>query len=90
MSPYGDFDTMLGTVVERIANSPYLLGDTLSAADLLWGMALHWGTMFKIVPENPVIAHYVANITARPSFAKVAAMDAGWAAAHEAATAAQG
>ncbi|MEO8117696.1 MAG: glutathione S-transferase family protein [Rhodoferax sp.] len=82
MSTYGDFDTMLGTIVERLTSSPYLLGDTFSAADLLWGMALQWGTMFKIVPETPVIADYVKRVTARPSFAKVAAMDAEWAAEH--------
>jgi glutathione S-transferase len=83
MSPYGDFDTMLGTVVERFANSPYLLGDTLSAADLLWGMALQWGTMFKLVPEIPAVVSYVARVTARRSFATVAAMDADWAIKHE-------
>lgn len=85
MSTYGDFDTMLGTIVERLTGSPYLLGDTFSAADLLWGMALQWGTMFKIVPETPVIADYVKRVSARPSFAKVAAMDAEWAAEHAAA-----
>jgi glutathione S-transferase len=85
MSTYGDFDTMLGTVVERLTGSPYLLGDTFSAADLLWGMGLQWGTMFKIVPETPVIADYVKRVSARPSFAKVAAMDAQWAAEHAAA-----
>jgi glutathione S-transferase len=91
MSPYGDFDSMLGTLVARLAGSRYLLGDTLSAADILWGLALNWGTMFKIVPENPVIADYVARMTARPSFTKVAAMDAELAGAHEAALkAAQG
>ena len=89
MSPYGDFDTMLAAVVERIADSPYLLGDTLSAADILWGGALKWGTMFKLVPESPVIADYVTRMTSRPSFAKVAAMDAKWASEHEAAKAAQ-
>jgi glutathione S-transferase len=89
MSPYGDFDTMLGAVVERIANSPYLLGDTLSAADLLWGMALQWGTLFKMVPENPVITDYVTRVAARPSFTKVTAMDAKWAGEHEAAKAAK-
>lgn len=82
MSPYGDFDTMLGTLVERLTNSPYLLGDTLSAADILWGMALDWGTMFKIVPENPVIEDYVKRVTSRASFVKVAAMDAEWAIEH--------
>jgi glutathione S-transferase len=83
MSPYGDFDTMLGTIVERITGSVYLLGDVFSAADLLWGMALQWGTLFKIVPENAAIASYVSRVVSRASFSKVAALDAGWAAQHE-------
>ena len=83
MSPYGDFDLMLGTIVDRLASAPCLLGDTFSAADLLWGIALRWGTMFKLIPENPVIASYVARVTGRKGFAKVAALDAEWAAEHE-------
>jgi glutathione S-transferase len=83
MSPYGDFDLMLGTIVERLANSPYLLGDVFSAADLLWGTALRWGMMFKLVPESPAVTNYVARVTARASFAKVTAMDGEWAAEHE-------
>jgi len=83
MSPYGDFDTMLGTVIERIAGSAYLLGDVFSAADLLWGMALQWGTLFKIVAENAAITRYESRVTSRSSCSKVAAMDAGWAAEHE-------
>ena len=75
MSPYGSFDAMLSTLTDRLAASPYLLGDQASAADLLWGLALNWGTMFKLVPESPLIADYIARMTARPSFAKVMAMD---------------
>ncbi|HSY27176.1 MAG TPA: glutathione S-transferase family protein [Burkholderiaceae bacterium] len=85
MSPYGDFDLMLGTVIKRLSESPYLLGDRFSAADLLWGMALQWGTMFGMVPEHPVIAKYVESVISRPSFIKVADMDIKWAAEHEAA-----
>ncbi len=83
MSPYGNFDAMLGTVLDRFATSRYLLGDVFSAADVLWGMALQWGMMFKMIPENPHVVSYVARVTARRSFAKVAAMDAEWAAEHE-------
>jgi glutathione S-transferase len=83
MSPYGDFDTMLGTIVERFANAPYLLGDRFSGADILWGMALQWGTMFKIIPEDPAVTSYLARVTSRASFAKVAALDTEWAAEHE-------
>lgn len=84
-SPYGTFESMLGTITRQIAGAPYLLGDTLSAADLLWGMALQWGMMFKLVPEQPAICDYVKRITARPAFANVADMDARWAAEHQAA-----
>ena len=85
MSPYGTFDSMLGTLTDRLAASPYLLGDTLSAADILWGGALQWTVMFGLVPETPVIKDYVRRVTDRPSFKKVAAMDARLAAEHEAA-----
>ncbi len=86
MSPYGDFDAMLQTVIDQLSAKPYLLGERESAADLLWGMALQWGMMFKIIPEHPVLTAYVASITDRPSFARVAAQDAEWAAQHTAVT----
>lgn len=89
MSTYGDFDTMLNTVIAALSKSPYLLGETLSAADILWGTALEWGVAFKIVPEHPVILDYVARITARPAARKVTAEDAELAARHEAAASPQ-
>ena len=55
MSPYGDYDTMLRTVTDQLAKGPYLLGERFTAADVLWGGALTWTTMFKLVPELPVI-----------------------------------
>ena len=83
MSTYGDFDTMLQTMVSQVTDRPYLLGDNISAADILWGNALHWGTLFKLIPENDTVAAYVARVTQRPAALKVAAMDAKLAAEHE-------
>lgn len=85
MSPYGDFDTMWGTLVQQLSATPYLLGDKFSAADMLWGMALHWGTMFGIVPDNPVVKAYVDSIASRASCKKIAGQDVKWAAEFEAA-----
>lgn len=82
-SPYGDFDTMLDTVVRELATKPYLLGERCTAADILWGNALHWGVMFKLVPERPVIADYVRRIIERPAALKVAELDARLAAEHQ-------
>ena len=85
--PYGDFETMLATIAGELAKAPYLLGDEISAADILWGQALNWGVTFKLVPESKVIADYVQRVVSRPSFAKSAAMDAAWTAEQEAAAA---
>ncbi len=85
MSPYGDYDTMLKTLTDQLAKAPYILGDRMTAADVLWGTALAWTTAFKIVPELPVIMSYVARLSARPSVAKVKALDAKLSAEHDAA-----
>ena len=85
MSPYADFDTMFKTLTGQLAKGPYLLGERFSAADVLWGGALTWTTMFKLVPELPVITSYVQRADARPAVARVKAKDAELAAAHEAA-----
>jgi len=85
MVPYGDYDTMLNTLTDQLAKGPYLLGERISAADVLWGTALAWTTMFKRVPELPVITSYVKRVSARPSVGKVKALDAELSAEHEAA-----
>ena len=87
MSPYGDFDTMLDTLVAQLAKGSFLLGERFSAADVLWGGALAWTTMFKLVPEHPEITSYISRVGARPAVAKVRTKDAELAAAHEAAMA---
>jgi glutathione S-transferase len=80
-SPYGDFDTMLKTLTDQLERGPYLLGETFSAADVLWGTALNWTTMFKLVPELPVIHAYIDRVLARPAMQRAAAADAELAAA---------
>lgn len=85
MVPYGDYDTTLKTVTDQLARGPYMLGDRFSAADVLWGTALTWTTMFKIVPELPVIMDYVKRMGARPSVARARAKDAELSAAQSAA-----
>jgi glutathione S-transferase len=74
-SPYGDFDTMLNTLLTQLRAGPYLLGQQLSAADLLWGPALAWVTSFKLVPESPEITAYVERIRNRPAQLRAAAHD---------------
>ena len=76
MAPYGDYDTMLKTLVDQLARGPYILGERCTAADVLWGTALNWTTMFKLVPELPVITAYIERVNARPAFVRARAKDA--------------
>lgn len=85
MSPYGDFDSMLGVLEAQLGAGPYILGERLSAADILWGVALGWTLAFKLVPERPAFVAYAQRMAARPAAMKVAAEDAARVAEHEAA-----
>ena len=75
-SPYGDYDTMLSTLTGQLAQGPHLLGERFSAADVLWGTALAWTTMFKLVPDLPVIRAYIDRVAARPAVARAKQKDA--------------
>lgn len=79
-SPYGDFDSMLNTLTGQLARGPYLLGETFSAADVLYGTALNWMTQFKLVPELPLIRVYIDRVSARPAMQRAAVADAALAA----------
>ncbi|CAI8870633.1 MULTISPECIES: glutathione S-transferase family protein [Burkholderia] len=79
-SPYGDFDTVINTLEAQLAKGPYLLGERFTAADVLWGAALNWITMFKLIPETPRIRAYIDRILARPAIQRAQAADAALAA----------
>ncbi|HEU4535889.1 MAG TPA: glutathione S-transferase family protein [Polyangiaceae bacterium] len=75
-SPYGDYDSMLATLVAQLRPGPYLLGERFTAADVLWGGALGWTINFKLVPELPELVAYAGRVAARPAMASAAAKDA--------------
>ncbi|NEV78395.1 glutathione S-transferase family protein [Rhodopseudomonas sp. BR0C11] len=85
MSPYADYDTMLGALEAQLATGPYLLGDRFTAADVLWGIALNWTLSFGLVPKRDVFVRYTERVTARPAFQQVDQADAAMAAEHAAA-----
>ena len=76
MSPYRDYDTVIGMLAAQLARADYLLGDTLTAADLLWGTALKWTTEFGIVPKLPAIAGYIDRVAAHPAVVRAGELDA--------------
>jgi len=75
-SPYGTWDDVMNALQLQLAKGPYMLGERFTAVDVLWGGALHWTTLFKLVPETPQIHAYVERVLARPAMQRAAAKDA--------------
>lgn len=82
-TPYSSYDEMLDALEDALKAGPYLLGDRMTAVDLLWGMALHWTTTFGLVSDRPVFRRYIDLMTARDAYRRVTAEDAVLAAEHQ-------
>lgn len=74
-SPYGDFTTVLDTLAEHLQGRTWMLGDSYSVADVLWGTALNWTMAFGLIPERPVFRAYVERFLARPAVQRARAKD---------------
>ena len=53
MLGYGDFDTAMNVVAKAVEKGPWILGDQFTAADVVIGSNVRWGTMFNLVPRRP-------------------------------------
>jgi glutathione S-transferase len=73
---FGDFDTVMNVLAKAVgAASPHLLGDEFTAADVVIGSGLRWGTMFKLLPERPEFAAYIAHLNKRPALKRATEKD---------------
>jgi glutathione S-transferase len=75
MVPYGDYDTMFGTLLAQLSKGPWMLGERFTAADVLWGMALTWTRQFGMIPDEPKIVAYLERFAKRPALARMRARD---------------
>jgi glutathione S-transferase len=75
MLGYGDFDTCMNVVAKAVEKGPWLMGEHFTAADVVIGSTVRWGTAFKLIPERPEFAAYSARIAARPAAQRAEAKD---------------
>lgn len=74
---FGTADTVFEVLAKAAgAAKPYLLGEQFTAADIVIGSGLRWGTMFKLVPERPEFASYIARLSERPALQRATQLDA--------------
>ena len=67
-------DRMLDGVEAAIEGRPFLVGDTLSGADIMMGFTLWSARMLKLLDaRHPETLRYLGELKARPAFAKALA-----------------
>jgi glutathione S-transferase len=75
MMGYGNVEQALKTLEMAIERSPYIAGDSFTAADVYVGSHLNFNMMFGTIDKRPAFASYVARLTARPAFARARQLD---------------
>jgi glutathione S-transferase len=75
MLGYGDFDTVMNVLAKAVTPGPFLMGEQFTAADVIIGSGLRFGTMFKLIPERKEFADYIARFADRPALKRATAKD---------------
>ena len=75
MLGYGDFDTVMDVVAKAVAGGPYILGEQVTAGDVVVGSGLRWGMAFKLLPERPEFVAYAVRLAERPALQRAEAKD---------------
>jgi len=68
-------DEVEETLNERLADRPYLLGDSFTAADILIGGGIHFMLMGKMLKATKVFTDYAARVTDRPGYRRMMEKD---------------
>ncbi|MDB4960547.1 MAG: glutathione S-transferase [Myxococcales bacterium] len=79
---WGDYPAMLSAMTSAIGDGPFVLGETFSMADIIFGGTLRYMLKFNMLEPTPVFTSYVDRLSARPASARAEARNAEIAAAH--------
>lgn len=70
-------EEVVPAVVAQLSKGSYLLGESFSAADVLYATSFALFLNSPKVPQSPVITDYVQRVTSRPAFARAMARQNG-------------
>lgn len=72
---WGTYGEMLDTISAAIGEGPWLLGETFSMADVVFGGTVRWMTMFGMLEQRPEFMAYVERLSARPAAQRAKAIN---------------
>ena len=76
MAGWVDVEEAMAHVNAALAAGPYLLGETFSAADVLYGTTFAMFGQSPLMPKSAAVDAYVKRVIERPAYARAMAKDA--------------
>lgn len=73
---WGSYDAMLAAMESAIAGRDYVLGDTFSMADVVFGGTVRFMLMFKMIEPRPAFTAYAERLAKRPALQRADAVNA--------------
>ena len=71
------FDDMMATLLARLERGPFMLGESFSAVDVLYGTTFAQFASSGLFPKSALIDAYVQRVVSRPACARGMAHDGG-------------
>jgi glutathione S-transferase len=73
---WGSYEAMLAAMESAIAGRQFLLGETFSMADMIFGGTLRFMLAFKMIEPRPAFTAYAERLSARPGLKRAEARNA--------------
>jgi glutathione S-transferase len=73
---WGSYDAMLKAMESAVTRGNFLLGDTFSMADIIFGGTLRYMLMVKSIEPRPAFTAYTERLSARPALQRADARNA--------------
>jgi glutathione S-transferase len=73
---WGSYEAMLSAMERALADRPFILGDTFSMVDVIFGGTLRYMLGLQMLEPRPVFAAYADRLGARPALQRAEARNA--------------
>ena len=72
---YGNYAAVMNVIELAVSATPYIAGESFTAADVYCGSQIGWGMEFQTIERRPALEDYWARISTRPARARAAELD---------------
>lgn len=79
---WGEHESMVAAMEQALDGGDYVLGDTFSMADVIFGGTVRFMLRFKMLDAKPAFVSYAERLSARPASQRAEARNAAIAAEH--------